>query len=57
MGFYNEIYNLIVQYVFAGAELGSFEQLAVTELSLTLSLVAISVPVIVILWALKKVVF
>lgn len=56
MGWYYEIYNIIVQYIYGGAELNSFQELVATEVATIGSMVAAAFPVIVVLWIAKQII-
>lgn len=53
MGWYYDIYNIIVQYIYGGQELNSFQELITTQVATIGSMVAAAAPVIVILWVAK----
>lgn len=55
MGWYYDIYNIIVQYIYGGQALNSFQELVTTEIATVLAMVAASVPVLVVLWLIKTV--
>lgn len=55
MGWYYDIYDIIVQYIYGGQALNSYQELVTTQLATVLSMVAAAVPVLVILWLIKQV--
>lgn len=53
MGWYFDIYNIIVQYIYGGVELNSFQELTATQVATIASMVAAAFPIIIVLWLVK----
>lgn len=56
MGWYYEIYDIIVQYIYGGQALNSYQELVTTQIATIGSMVAAALPVIIVLWVAKQIV-
>lgn len=55
MPIYQNLYNIIIQYVYGTEVLDNFQQLVATEIATIGSLLMVALPVVCILWITKSV--